>query len=336
MRTKVAVVILNWNGEKFLADFLPSVVEYSVGEGVRIIVADNGSADHSKEVVQRFTGVEWMSLGTNYGFAEGYNQALAQIDADLFVLLNSDVEVTPRWLEELVSYMDAHPQVAACQPKIRSYYRREYFEHAGACGGLMDQWGYPYCYGRMFDFVEEDHGQYDTPTRVFWATGACLCIRRTCYLEVGGLDKDFFAHMEEIDLCWRLACRGWELLCVPQSMVYHVGGGSLPKDNPRKDYLNFRNNLLMLYKNLPSKRLCLVMFVRFFLDYAAALIFLLKGKTGSFKAVLKARMDYHRMKRSSNFKAKRKENIALMQCSQPFGIIKRSIVWDYHLKHMKS
>jgi hypothetical protein len=186
-------------------------------------------------------------------------------------------------------YMDEHPEVAACQPKIRSYHRRTFFEHAGACGGLMDEWGYPYCYGRMFDAVEEDNGQYELPMRIFWATGACLCIRSSCYHEVGGLDKDFFAHMEEIDLCWRLASRGWEVAYVPQSVVYHVGGGSLPKENPRKDYLNFRNNLLMLYKNLPKKRLWKVMMVRFFLDYMAALVFVLKGKWGSFRAVLKAR-----------------------------------------------
>lgn len=333
MKTKVAVVILNWNGEKFLIDFLPSVVRYSDREDVRLIVADNGSTDASCEVVKGFPKVEWMPLNENYGFAEGYNRALNLIEAELFVLLNSDVEVTPGWLDVLVDYMNEHPQVAACQPKIRSFYQRDSFEHAGACGGLMDEWGYPYCYGRMFDAVEVDYGQYDTSTRVFWATGACLCIRRFCYQESGGLDKDFFAHMEEIDLCWRLACRGWQIACVPQSMVYHVGGGSLPKTNPRKDYLNFRNNLLMLYKNLPSERLWKVMLVRWFLDYVAALIFLLKGKTASFCAVYKARHDFNRMKRTMEFMCKRRENMDKMREKFPFGIVRRSIVWDYHVKH---
>lgn len=331
MNAKVAVVILNWNGEKFLTDFLPSVVQHSVRPDVRLIVADNGSKDNSQSVVAQFPEVEWLPLDKNYGFAEGYNRALQVIDTPLYVLLNSDVEVTPGWLDALVDYMGLHPEVAACQPKIRSFYNRMAFEHAGACGGLMDVWGYPYCYGRMFDVVENDQGQYDTPSRIFWATGACLCIRSVCYHESGGLDKDFFAHMEEIDLCWRLGCRGWQLACVPQSMVYHVGGGSLPKENPRKDYLNFRNNLLMLYKNLPSGRLCSVMLVRFFLDYAAAFVFLLKGKKASFTAVLKARWDYHRMKRT--MRNKRKENLLHMTESQPFGIIRRSIVWDYHVKH---
>lgn len=336
MKTKVAVVILNWNGEKFLADFLPSVVEHSQGEGVRLIVADNGSTDDSQSVVCTFPEVEWLPLNKNYGFAEGYNRALSNVEAELFVLLNSDVEVTPGWLEALVRYMDEYPQVAACQPKIRSFYRRDFFEHAGACGGLMDEWGYPYCYGRMFDTVEEDKGQYDTPSRIFWASGACLCIRRFCYHEAGGLDGDFFAHMEEIDLCWRLASRGWELACVPQSVVYHVGGGSLPKENPHKDYLNFRNNLLMLYKNLPKERLWKVMMVRWFLDYMAAMVFLLKGKWGSFSAVWRARRDYQRMKTTMDFMRKRRENMENMRVKEPYGIFKRCIVWDYHVKHLHS
>lgn len=336
MKMKVAVVILNWNGEKFLSEFLPSVVECSQGEGVKIVVADNGSTDASQEVVKSFPTVDWLPLEQNYGFAEGYNRALSAVEAELFVLLNSDVEVTQGWLDALVKYMDEHPEVAACQPKIRSYHRRTFFEHAGACGGLMDEWGYPYCYGRMFDAVEEDNGQYELPMRIFWATGACLCIRSSCYHEVGGLDKDFFAHMEEIDLCWRLASRGWEVAYVPQSVVYHVGGGSLPKENPRKDYLNFRNNLLMLYKNLPKKRLWKVMMVRFFLDYMAALVFVLKGKWGSFRAVLKARWDYQRMKRMPEFVQKRRDNMEKMCVEEPFGIVKRCIVWDYHLRHKRS
>ena len=249
---KIAVVILNWNGCEMLRSFLPSVVRYSKTEGAKIYVADNGSTDASVDMLrQEFPDVHLIILKENLGFAEGYNLALQQVSAEYVMLLNSDVEVTEHWLVPLVSYMDAHPEVAACQPKIRSWRQKELFEYAGAAGGFIDRYGYPFCRGRIMSAVEKDNGQYDTVVPVFWATGAALFIRRKDYLDAGGLDGRFFAHMEEIDLCWRLRARGRMLVCVPQSTVYHVGGATLKKENPHKTFLNFRNNLVMLYKNLP-------------------------------------------------------------------------------------
>lgn len=294
---KVAVVILNWNGADMLRTFLPSVVRYSLTDGVQVYVADNGSTDHSIDLLCReFPGVRRIVLPQNYGFAEGYNQALQQVEAEYAVLLNSDVEVTEQWLTPLVQYMDAHVEVAACQPKIRSWRHKQQFEYAGAAGGFIDRYGYPFCRGRIMGEVEEDHGQYDQVCPVFWATGAALFIRLTEYREAGGLDGSFFAHMEEIDLCWRLRARGRKLVCIPQSVVYHVGGATLQKENPRKTYLNFRNNLLMLYKNLPDKELKSVMRMRRLLDYVAALHFLLQGNVSNARAVIRARRDYAAMR----------------------------------------
>lgn len=245
---KVAIVILNWNGQQMLADYLGQVVEYSKDEA-EIIVADNGSTDDSVEWVRtHFPEVRIIQLDRNYGFAEGYNKALVQVDCTYYVLLNSDVEVTPHWLTPLIEEMDARPEVAACQPKILSEVRKGSFEYAGACGGYIDRFGYPFCRGRIFDTVEEDHGQYDTPQEVLWASGCCLMIRADDYWSADGLDGRFFAHNEEIDLCWRLYQTGRKIFCFPQSTVYHVGGGTLPKGNPRKTFLNFRNNLTMLWK----------------------------------------------------------------------------------------
>lgn len=329
--SKTAVVILNWNGAQFLKQFLPSVCLHTP-EAAEIIVADNGSTDTSHDAVAAFPRVKWLPLGENYGFAEGYNRALHEITADYYVLLNSDVEVTPNWLEPMTDFLDKHPEVAACQPKIKSYHQRSFFEHAGAAGGLIDALGYPYCRGRMFDHVEEDRGQYDQAARIFWASGACLCIRSQLYHETGGLDKDFFAHMEEIDLCWRLGCHGWAVFYVPESTVFHIGGGSLPKENPRKDYLNFRNNLLMLYKNLPPQQLRRVMMTRYWMDLAAALQALLSGKKATAKAIMQARKDYSKMKQTPDFVVKRQTNLQAMRVQKPFGIIRRSIVWDYYIR----
>lgn len=290
---KIAVVILNWNGCKMLRSFLPSVVACSEADGAVVYVADNGSTDQSVEMLQQeFPGVRCLVLGQNYGFAEGYNRALKLVDAEYVVLLNSDVEVTEHWLRPMADYLDAHPEVAACQPKIRSWRQKQMFEYAGAAGGFIDCYGYPYCRGRVMEVVEEDKGQYDTVRPVFWATGAALFIRLKDYQETGGLDARFFAHMEEIDLCWRLRARGRGLVCVPQSVVYHVGGATLKKGSPRKTYLNFRNNLLMLYKNLPESELRSVMRARFWLDYVAALSFLLKGQVADARAVVRARRDF--------------------------------------------
>lgn len=278
-----------------LRKYLPSVIKYTQAE---IIVADNGSTDDSIAVlVSEFPDVRRIILAKNYGFAEGYNRAIEQVDSEYIVLLNSDVEVTEGWLEPLLDYMNAHPEVASVQPKIRSWLHRDLFEHAGAAGGYINALGYPYCRGRILWHVEQDKGQYDSIVNVDWTSGACMCVRTKVFKELGGLDATFFAHMEEIDLCWRMRNAGWKLACVPQSMVYHLGGGSLAYENPRKTYLNHRNNLLMIYKN--KKHPWGVLFVRFFLDYAAALFYLIQRRPKAAKAVFAARRDYLRIRNSN-------------------------------------
>ncbi len=278
-----------------LKRYLPSVVAHT--KGAEIIVADNGSTDNSLEVLAKeFPGVQTIVLDKNYGFAEGYNRAIAQVESEYVVLLNSDVEVTEGWLTPLLAYLDAHSDVAAVQPKVRSWLRRTHFEHAGAAGGYLSKLYFPYCRGRVLWHVEEDKGQYDTEAEVDWTSGACMCVRTKVYKECGGLDAAFFAHMEEIDLCWRMRNAGWRLVCLPQSVVYHLGGGALSYESPRKTYLNHRNNLLMIYKN--KQHACGVLFVRGILDYAAACFYLLQGRWGAFKAVFQARRDYRKMRRN--------------------------------------
>ena len=285
--TKTAVVILNYNGENYLKKFLPSVIAYS--EDAEIIVADNKSTDHSLSILaQEFPMVKTIELEENYGFAGGYNKALEQVHAPYVVLLNSDVEVTEGWLLPLVTFLDEQPDYAACQPKIKDYNDRSKFEYAGASGGFIDALGYPYCRGRIFDSIEQDHGQYDAPTNVFWTSGACMIIRNELYKKAGGLDSDFFAHMEEIDLCWRIHSLGYQLRAVPQSEVYHVGGGTLSKLNPTKTYLNFRNGLFMLIKNLPLIDVIARVPLRFLLDWVASVKFLLEGNRQHSVAVLRA------------------------------------------------
>ena len=294
---KCSIIILNWNGAEMLRTYLPSVIAHTALPECEVIVADNGSTDNSPEVLaQEFPSVRTIVLDRNYGFAEGYNRAIAQVSSEYVVLLNSDVEVTEGWLSPLLDYLDAHPETAAVQPKIRSWRKREYFEHAGAAGGYLSWLGYPYCRGRRFGRVEQDHGQYDTVAEIDWTTGAAMCVRREVYVSCGGLDAAFFAHMEEIDLCWRMRNKGWKLACVPQSTVFHLGGGALSYDNPRKTFLNFRNNLLMIYKNRPFP--WVVLSIRFFLDYTAAAMYLLTGKKGSARAVLDARREYKQMRRA--------------------------------------
>lgn len=331
---KTAVVILNWNGAEMLRKFLPSVVNASRGD-VEICVADNASTDESCRVVEdEFPAVRLIRLDCNYGFAEGYNKALEQVEAEYVVLLNSDVEVTEGWLTPLQDYMDAHPEAAACQPKIRSWRNKACFEYAGAAGGFIDRYGYPFCRGRIFDAVEEDRGQYDSVLPVFWATGAALFIRLKDYRDAGGLDGRFFAHMEEIDLCWRLRSRGRGIVCIPQSTVFHVGGATLSKENPRKTFLNFRNNLLMLYKNLPSRELNQVMRVRMCLDYVAAGVYLLKGNLKNFRAVIDARREFRKWR--PTFEASRRLN--LQQTVQTDIPERRrfSILWQAKLKGKKT
>ena len=278
-----------------LKRYLPSVVAHT--KGAEVIVADNGSTDNSLEVLAKeFPGVQTILLDKNYGFAEGYNRAIAQVESEYVVLLNSDVEVTDGWLEPVLAYLDAHSDVAAVQPKVRSWLRRTHFEHAGAAGGYLSKLYFPYCRGRVLWHVEEDKGQYDTEAEVDWTSGACMCVRTKVYKECGGLDAAFFAHMEEIDLCWRMRNAGWRLVCLPQSVVYHLGGGALSYESPRKTYLNHRNNLLMIYKN--KQHACGVLFVRGILDYAAACFYLLQGRWGAFKAVFHARKDYRKMRKA--------------------------------------
>ncbi len=332
---KVSVVILNWNGLEMLQRFLPQVVEYSQEEGVEVCVADNASTDASCAWVEKsFPDVRLITLDKNYGFAEGYNRALQQVEAEYVVLLNSDVEVTPCWLEQLLAYMDRHPEVAACQPKIRSERHKEYFEYAGAAGGFIDKYGYPFCRGRIFDVVEKDEGQYDTVLPIFWATGAALFIRLKDYRDAGGLDARFFAHMEEIDLCWRLRSRGRQLVCIPQSVVYHVGAATLKKENPRKTFLNFRNNLLMLYKNLPEKELNRVLWVRGLLDQVAAIVFLLKGERGAARAVWQARKEFKRIR--PDFDTLRAENLAKATGESIAEKVPYSILWKFHVSRKKT
>lgn len=324
------MVILNWNGEEMLRRFLPSVVEHSIGEGVEVCVADNGSTDASVQMLRAtFPTVRLIELDNNYGFAEGYNRALEQVEAEYVVLLNSDVEVTPHWLDPLVNFMDEHPEVAACQPKLLNQRNKSYFEYAGAAGGYLDKYGYPFCRGRIFEVVEEDKGQYETIETVLWVSGAAMFIRLRDYQNVGGLDKDFFAHMEEIDLCWRLKSRGKELVYVPQSKVYHVGGATLNKDNPRKTLLNFRNNLLMLYKNLPDSELNSVLRVRRCLDILAALVFFLKGERGNARAVFRARNEFQKM--VGLYKSVREENIRQMVVKSIGQRTSYSILWKFHV-----
>jgi GT2 family glycosyltransferase len=328
---KIAIVILNWNGEKLFPDFLPSIVEHSQGDNIEIIVADNGSTDNSLVYLkENFPQVTLMDLKENYGFAKGYNVALQQIKADYFVLVNSDIKVEKAWIEPCIQQLENDKQLAAVQPKILSFNQPDYFEYAGAAGGFIDKFGYPFCRGRILDHVEQDNNQYNKTSEIFWASGACLFIRADVFKQSGGLDADFWAHMEEIDLCWRLKNQGFKITYEPQSIVYHLGGGSLEYGNPKKVYLNFRNNLFMLYKNLPRKNFCLSIFSRLILDGAAGVKFLLGREFKAFKAVLNAHYDFYR-----NIGKLRKKRRALL----PKVIVKKheqmfpkSIMWKFFIE----
>ena len=327
---KTAIVILNWNGAKMLRRFLPNVLDFSRDEAV-IYVADNASTDNSLEVLKtHFSEVRLVLLDKNWGFAEGYNRALRQVEAEYYVLLNSDVEVSHHWLTPLIEFMDNHPDVAACQPKLLSENDRDKFEYAGASGGFIDRYGYPFCRGRMFDTVENDDGQYDYATEILWATGACMVVRADDFMQAGGFDTRFFAHSEEIDLCWRLRLAGKKIYCIPDSFVYHIGGGTLPKNNPMKTYLNFRNNLTMLYKNLPENDLRRVMSVRFLFDYVAAFQALLSGRIGDFCAILKGRKAFRKW--MPEYKKVREQIQAMRKIDNVTGIYGRSILWQYYVK----
>ena len=340
---KCSVVILNWNGEAMLRQYLPSVLTHTQLPEVEIVVADNGSMDGSLEYLQT-QDVRLIVLDHNYGFADGYNRAIAQVDSEYVVLLNSDVEVTPHWLDTMLEYMDAHPNVMAAQPKVLSWNSKQEFEagkreaisfeHAGAAGGMMDILGYPYCRGRLMTHLEVDHGQYDKVQPIFWATGACLLARTRIYKELGGLDAKFFAHQEEIDLCWRMLNHASSadnqpmLVAIPQAVVYHLGGGTLGYENPRKTFLNFRNNLLMLYKNLPTTHRWWIMLVRLGMDYLAALQMLLTGQKENVKAVVRARCAYHKMKKEyTPIHDNKMRGFQLLA--------RRSIVWDFYVRRKR-
>lgn len=325
----VAIVILNYNGCGFLQQFLPGVIRYS--ENCEIIIADNASTDDSVAFLRKqFPDVRLIILDKNYGFAEGYNQALAQVEADYYVLLNSDVEVSKGWVQPVIQLLEAREDMCAAQPKILSYHQKDHFEHAGAGGGLMDYLAYPFCRGRIFDTLEKDEGQYDDVREVFWATGACFFIKADAYRQAGGLDGDFFAHMEEIDLCWRLQRMGFKIGYQGQSKVWHVGGGTLGKSNPRKTYLNFRNGLWMLYKNAPAKRLLPRIFLRMVLDGIAAFKFLLSDGGGHFLAVLKAHRDFYLHLPELNKKRKNFKTIHPRQAV--IDLYPKSIVREYFIK----
>ena len=324
----VTIAILNWNGRSWLNKFLPSVCKNS-GEA-QVAVIDNASSDDSVKVLEEnFPDVHVVALEKNYGFAGGYNKGLQALDTPYYVLLNSDVEVTENWLEPLLSFMEANPSVAACQPKILSYEYPEYFEYAGAAGGFVDKLGYPFCRGRIFDTLEKDTGQYDEPVRVFWTTGACMMVKADIYHNLGGLSDDFFAHMEEIDLCWRIQSTGKQLFAVPQSTVYHVGGGSLPKSNPHKTFLNFRNNLAMIARNQPSGQVFSTVLMRLLLDSLSGLSFLVKGRFGDFFAVIRAHWAF--FAKIPQIKKWRKQKAGFSSLSELPGVYRKSIVKSYFL-----
>lgn len=333
---KIAIVILNWNGVDMMRRYLTDVVNYSIVDNAVVYVADNASTDDSVEMLRsEYPQVKVILLEKNWGFAEGYNKALSQIEAEYYVLLNSDVKVTHHWLQPLVEFMDAHSDVAACQPKLLSIIDTDSFEYAGACGGFIDLYGYPFCRGRVFNTIERDKGQYDTAMPILWATGACMMIRSSDYWNAGGFDGRFFAHNEEIDLCWRLRLLGRKVYCIPDSAVFHLGGGTLPKSNPMKTYLNFRNNLTMLYKNLPDRELRKVMRMRFWLDWLAALQMLLLGRSiGDFKAVIKARMAFKAWK--NDFRHDRETIQSTAKVDAVPERICISILWQYYIKRNKT
>jgi GT2 family glycosyltransferase len=332
---KTAVVILNWNGIPWLQKFLAIVVKFSAGMDTVVYLADNGSTDGSAEwVSNNFNDVRIIRIESNQGFAGGYNLALKQITAKYFVLLNSDAEVTEGWLDPMIKHLDQNPDVASCQPKIRSFHNRDYFEYAGAAGGYIDKFGYTFCRGRIFEHIEKDFGQYDNCTDIFWSSGACMMVRSEAWVQCGGFDDDFFAHMEEVDLCWRFHLAGLRVSCVPESIVYHAGGGSLPYDSKLKTYLNFRNNLFLLFKNLPDNKFHKTMFIRKILDGVAAIMFIIKGRTGNAKAVWKAHMDYY--KNIKSLKVKRESVSNLVKDKTISHLVNKSIVFRFYIKGEKT
>jgi GT2 family glycosyltransferase len=327
---KVAVVILNWNGKKHLQQFLPSVIT-NTPKWVDIVIADNGSTDDSIEFIKtNFPSVLITKNHKNGGFTKGYNDALKQINADIYILLNSDIEVSENWILPLINRLNTSDNIAACQPKILSYKEKSKFEHAGAAGGFIDKLGYAFCRGRIFDYIENDTLQYNQSTEIFWATGACLAIKANLFHQLNGFDEDFFAHMEEIDLCWRLKNNGYQIWYEADSTVYHLGGGTLNYDSPQKIFLNFRNNLFLITKNKASKFIFLDIFIRLVLDGIAGIFFLINGNLKGFFAVIKAHYAFFAL-----FNKMLKNRKQLAQKNNLFGIYSNSIVWDFFIKKKK-
>ncbi len=321
---KIAVVILNWNGAKLLKEFLPSVVKYS--SEATIYVIDNASTDDSLLVLKEdFPSVKIIQNKENFGFAQGYNEGLQNIEEEIYCLVNSDIEVTENWLTPILSHFEQHSNTAIVQPKILDYKKKTHFEYAGAGGGFIDKFGYPYCRGRIFDTIEEDKGQYNDTRKIFWASGACFFIRKNVFRELKGFDTDFFAHQEEIDLCWRSFNRGYDTFYCGQSTVYHLGGGTLSSSNPRKTFLNFRNSLLMLTKNLPTQSLLFILFGRLILDGIAGIQLLFKGKLKHFISILKAHFSFYALFFKTINKRKSNNNV--------FYYHKTSIVFEYFIKN---
>jgi GT2 family glycosyltransferase len=326
--TKVAIVILNWNGVKFLEEFLPMLIEHSTLPGVEIIVADNNSTDNSKKYLKEtHPEVRLIEMDENYGFAGGYNKALDQVDSEYYLILNSDIKVTSNWLEPLMSFMDKNREVAACSPMLLDHQNRSKYEYAGALGGYIDKFGYTFCQGRIFNTTEEANLNADKPLEVFWTTGACMLIRAELFREAGGFDSYFFAHMEEVDLCWRLKNMGHKLACVPESKIYHVGGGTLPKSNPFKTYLNFRNNLLLLYKNLPRKKLNRILLIRMLMDGLSAILFFFSLKFKDISAIRRAHTSFRKKRKDYNlFRTEQEEKYGFPEHPE---IYRGSLVLDY-------
>ncbi len=330
---KIAVVILNWNGVHFLEKFLPNVLQHS--SIAEVIVADNQSTDNSVNYLkQHFTNVKIIINSSNEGFAKGYNRALEHVKADYYVLLNSDVEVSANWIEPIIDLMEKNPQIAACQPKILDFNHKTRFEYAGAAGGMIDKLGYPFCRGRLFNVLEEDKGQYNNQMEVFWATGACLFVKADAFWKVGGFDEDYFAHMEEIDLCWRMKNIGYQIHVEPASVVYHVGGGTLNKLSPKKTFLNFRNNLITLTKNASFKGLMFKIIYRMVLDGIAAFKFLLDGNPSHFWAVIKAHISFYNFLPSTLQKRKSLHKMNGFKYSTT-GVFEKNVVFE-HFMHKKN
>jgi hypothetical protein len=328
---KIAIVILNWNGVKLFDTFLPSVMKYSNSENIEIIVADNASTDNSVRHLQQFyPSVKIISLNSNFGFAEGYNQALKNVDAEFLVLLNSDIKVTENWIDYCIAKFREDENIAAIQPKILSYNEPKNFEYAGAAGGFIDKFGYPFCRGRILNRIEEDFGQYNHQSQIFWASGACLFIRNHAFKTASGFDGDFWAHMEEIDLCWRLKNSGHKIVYEPQSVVYHLGGGTLSYGSPKKIYLNFRNNLFMLFKNLPRQQFKRIFIIRMVLDGVAAIKFIVGFNFREFWAVVKAHASFYR--NLGKLIGKRKETQKLVLVKVHPEVYPKSIMWKFFIQ----